>query len=95
VTALRELSARHGIVLVAGFNETSDQDKPYNSAVVIDRGALLTCYRKTHLWDREKLLFTPGDQPPPVVATTCSRAATAGRLQTGQRCPPWRSTGAG
>ena len=73
VTALRELSARHGIVLVAGFNETSGLDRPYNSAVVIDRGELLTCYRKTHLWDREKLLFTPGDQPPPVVATSVGR----------------------
>ena len=73
VTALRELSARHGVVLVAGFNETSGLDRPYNSAVVIDRGELLTCYRKTHLWDREKLLFTPGDQPPPVVATSVGR----------------------
>ena len=73
VTALRELSARHGVVLAAGFNETSGLDRPYNSAVVIDRGELLACYRKTHLWDREKLLFTPGDQPPPVVATSVGR----------------------
>lgn len=73
VTALRELSARHGVVLAAGFNETSGRDRPYNSAVVIDRGELLTCYRKTHLWDREKLLFTPGDHPPPVVTTSLGR----------------------
>jgi predicted amidohydrolase len=73
VTALRQLSAEHGIVLAAGFNETSGLDRPYNSAVVIDRGELLTCYRKTHLWGREKLLFTPGDQPPPVVETGVGR----------------------
>ncbi len=73
VTALRELSARHGIVLAAGFNETSGLDRPYNSAVVIDRGEVLACYRKTHLWDRELLLFTPGDQPPPIVATSVGR----------------------
>ena len=73
VTALRELSARHGVVLVAGFNETSGQDRPYNSAVVIDRGELPTGYRKTHPGDREKLLFTPGDQPPPVVSTSVGR----------------------
>ena len=73
VTALQELAARHKIVLVAGFNETSGLDRPYNSAVVIDRGELVTWYRKTHLWDREKLLFTPGDQPPPVVATSVGR----------------------
>ena len=74
VTALRELSGRHGMVLAAGFNEASSLDRPYNSAVVIDRGELLACYRKTHLWDREKLLFTPGDRPPPVVATSIGRA---------------------
>ena len=73
VTALRKLSAEHGIVLVAGFNETSGRDRPYNSAVVVDRGELLMCYRKTHLWDREKLLFTPGDQPPQVVQTSVGR----------------------
>jgi predicted amidohydrolase len=73
VTALQELSADHGIVLAAGFNETSGLARPYNSAVVLDRGTLLTCYRKTHLWDREKLLFTPGDQPPPVVQTSVGR----------------------
>jgi 5-aminopentanamidase len=73
VTALRELSDKHGIVLAAGFNETSGLDRPYNSAVMIDRGELLTCYRKTHLWDREKLLFTAGDQPPPLVDTSVGR----------------------
>ncbi|HLL63750.1 MAG TPA: nitrilase-related carbon-nitrogen hydrolase [Propionibacteriaceae bacterium] len=73
VTALRELSAEHGIVLAAGFNETSGLDRPYNSAVVLDRGELLTCYRKTHLWDREKLLFTPGHQPPPLVDSSVGR----------------------
>ena len=73
VTALQELSAEHGVVLAAGFNETSGLARPYNSAVVIDRGELLTCYRKTHLWDREKLLFIPGDQPPPVLQTSVGR----------------------
>lgn len=73
VTALRELSARHGVVLVAGFAETSGLDRPYNSAVLLDRGNLLACYRKTHLWDREKVLFTPGSEAPPVVATRVGR----------------------
>jgi 5-aminopentanamidase len=73
VTALRELSARHGVVLVAGFCETSGLDRPYNSAVLVDRGDLLACYRKTHLWDREKLLFTPGADAPPVVGTNMGR----------------------
>ena len=77
VRGLQELSARHRCVLVAGINETSEQDRPYNSAVLIDRGDLLACYRKTHLWGREKELFTPGDEPPPVVATSVGRVGVA------------------
>lgn len=73
VSALRELSERHGCVLVAGFCEASGEDRPYNSAVLIDRGDLLACYRKTHLWDREKLLFTPGAETPPVFDTSAGR----------------------
>jgi predicted amidohydrolase len=73
VRGLQELSSRLGCVLVAGFCETSGLDRPYNSAVLIDRGALLACYRKTHLWDREKALFTPGTEAPPVVASSAGR----------------------
>jgi predicted amidohydrolase len=73
VRGLSELSDRHGCVLVSGFAETSGADRPYNSAVLIDRGAVLACYRKTHLWDREKLLFTPGAEAPPVVDTSVGR----------------------
>ena len=32
-------------------------------------GASRRDYRKTHLWDREKLIFTPGDALPPVIKT--------------------------
>ena len=56
-----------GPVVVAGFAEHAGE-RLYNSAVLLD-GAARTVYRKTHLWDREKLFFTPGSQPPPVVAT--------------------------
>jgi predicted amidohydrolase len=73
VNRLRQLSDRHQVVLVAGFCETSGLDWPHNSAVVIDRGTLAACYRKTHLWDREKLLFTPGSEAPPVVSTSVGR----------------------
>jgi predicted amidohydrolase len=30
-------------------------------------------YRKVHLWDREQLVFAPGDGPPPVVETRHGR----------------------
>lgn len=56
-------------LLVGGFCELGADGCLYNSAVVIDGGAVIAHYRKTHLWDREKFLFTPGDRLPPVLAT--------------------------
>ena len=75
VTLVRELSQRHGLVIVAGFCETSGRARPYNSAVVVDSGELRSVYRKTHLWDFEKELFTPGDVLPPVVTTRVGTVA--------------------
>jgi 5-aminopentanamidase len=75
VRLLRQLSAEHGLVLVAGWCEESGLDRPYNSAVLIEHGKLRAVYRKIHLWDREKLIFTPGAEPPPVVATALGAVA--------------------
>ena len=47
----------------------------YNTAVPIDAGGPPVFYRKTHLWDTEKLFFTPGDEPPPVLDTHVGRIA--------------------
>lgn len=69
ITLLRELSDAHRLMIIAGWCESSEGERPYNSAVVVDLGELLVNYRKTHLWDREKLVFAVGDEPPPVVAT--------------------------
>ena len=45
-----------------------------NTIVVLGPdGALLARYRKLHLWGREKLVFAPGDEPPPVVETPVGR----------------------
>ena len=73
VEGLATLSDRHGIVLVAGFCEVSGLERPYNSAVLLDRGALAGHYRKTHLWDSEKLLFCAGPEPPRVHSTSLGR----------------------
>jgi predicted amidohydrolase len=54
-------------VVVAGFAEAAD-GRLYDSALLLHRGSR-TVYRKTHLWNREKLIFTPGEEPAPVVAT--------------------------
>ena len=70
-----ELSDTYDLVLVAGFCETSGLAKPYNSAVVVDHGTVLAVYRKTHLWDFERELFTPGDVLPPVVPTSVGTVA--------------------
>ncbi len=75
VEFFRAVSRQHGVVVVAGFCEVSGLDKPYNSAVVVDGGELAAVYRKTHLWDKEKLHFTPGDVLPPVVPTRVGAVA--------------------
>jgi predicted amidohydrolase len=56
-------------VVVGGFCEIGDDGNLYNSAVMVDANGVLAHYRKTHLWDREKLIFTRGDALPPVVKT--------------------------
>jgi predicted amidohydrolase len=60
-------AARTGALVVAGFCERGAGGHLYNSAAVVDGSGLLAVYRKAHLWDREKLVFTPGDRPPPVL----------------------------
>ncbi|MDI5979969.1 nitrilase-related carbon-nitrogen hydrolase [Amycolatopsis magusensis] len=56
-------------VVVGGFAELGDDGELYNSAAMVDASGVLAVYRKTHLWDREKLLFRPGDSAPPIVHT--------------------------
>ena len=68
-----QAAAGAGRVVVAGFCERAADGLVYNSAVVLDGLGARTFYRKTHLWDREKLIFTPGVEPPPVVETSVGR----------------------
>ena len=56
-------------IVIGGFCEQGEDGKLYNSAVMVDADGVVAHYRKTHLWDREKLIFTPGDTLPPVVKT--------------------------
>ncbi len=69
-------AARHGLVLAAGFCERGEDGRTYNSAALIDPTGLRAVYRKLHLWDREKLWFTPGGTLPPVLDTPAGRVAT-------------------
>lgn len=56
-------------IVIGGFCELGDDARLYNSAVMVDADGVIARYRKTHLWDREKLIFTRGDILPPVVET--------------------------
>jgi 5-aminopentanamidase len=61
------LAAEHQLVIVGGFCERGADGRLFNSAAVVDASGTRAVYRKAHLWDKEKLVFTPGDAPPPVV----------------------------
>jgi len=63
----QELAGRHRTVIAGGFCELGNDGRLYNSAAVVDASGMLAVYRKAHLWDAEKLVFTPGGAPPPLV----------------------------
>jgi predicted amidohydrolase len=52
-----------GAILVAGFAE-EDQGIIYNSAMMVAGDKLIGIYRKIHLFNREKLWFSPGNRQP-------------------------------
>ena len=62
-----------GAVVVGGFAELGEDGLVYNSAAVVDRSGVTGVYRKVHLWDREKLWFAPGGEPPRVFDTSAGR----------------------
>ncbi len=63
------IAAAGDAVVIGGFPESGTDGLLYNSAVMLDGSGVLGFYRKSHLWDREKLVFTPGAAVPEVVAT--------------------------
>lgn len=63
----RSLAAGHDLIIAGGFCELGQDGKLYNSAAIVDASGTRAVYRKAHLWDAEKKVFTPGDCAPPVV----------------------------
>ncbi len=59
---MEERSEESGIHVVGGLLER-EGDALYNSAVLVGPETFGR-YRKTHLWDREKLLYEPGEELP-------------------------------
>jgi predicted amidohydrolase len=71
----RDLAARHHTVIVGGFCELGPGGRLYNSAALVDASGVRAVYRKAHLWDAEKLVFTPGGGAPPVVDLPAGRVS--------------------
>src|ERR1700704_3890559 len=69
-------AASGGMTVVAGFCESAS-DGVYNSCVLIDQSGVRAIYRKGHLWDREKLLFSPGAAAPLLFDTSFGVIAMA------------------
>jgi len=56
----KRFSKDTGISVAYGFNEKYE-GKYYNSSILINSDGTFKIYRKTHLFFREKLFFTPGN----------------------------------
>lgn len=61
VTTMADKAAEIGCYFCGGFPER-EGDNLFNSAFVVGPEGLLGVYRKTHLFDREKELYTPGSR---------------------------------
>ncbi|MBM4403870.1 MAG: beta-ureidopropionase [Candidatus Cloacimonetes bacterium] len=62
ISEMAEFCADKDCSVVFGFAERS-ADQVFNSSVLINPDGSIHIYRKIHLFSREKLLFSPGDQP--------------------------------
>ena len=71
----RALAVAHQAVIVGGFCELGGDGRLYNSAAVVEASGTRAVYRKAHLWDKEKLVFTPGDGQPALVDLDFGRVA--------------------
>jgi predicted amidohydrolase len=72
IRAWQELCAAQRGYIAAGFAEL-DGDRLFNSAVLVGPDGVVLHYRKLHLFDEEKAIFTPGDRGLPVAMTPIGR----------------------
>jgi predicted amidohydrolase len=59
-SAWAEVARSRGAWICGGLTEV-DEGRLYNSAVLVGPDGYVGRYRKTHLWDEEKLFFEPGN----------------------------------
>ncbi|GAA3732005.1 nitrilase-related carbon-nitrogen hydrolase [Streptomyces tremellae] len=68
VTGLAEATRGTDTAVVVGIHEPSDDGRVFNTLVVLRGGALVTVYRKLHLYDafgdRESAHVRPAEEPP-------------------------------
>lgn len=67
-----EFARTHQVYLVAGLAER-EGTRLFDSAVLLGPDGFIGKYRKAHLWNQEKLWFTPGDLGFPVFDTPIGR----------------------
>lgn len=67
-----QLAAERDLYIVSGITEADGVDL-YDTAVLIGPEGYIGRYRKTHLWNREKLVFEPGNEGYPVFRTPIGR----------------------
>ncbi|MBE8592204.1 nitrilase family protein [Pseudomonas sp. MAFF 301449] len=72
VKAWVDFACKHQVYLVAGLNEV-DEMQLFNTAVLLGPNGMIGKYRKAHLWNLEKLWFTPGNTGFPVFDTPIGR----------------------
>lgn len=58
---MKKLAKKNNLTIIFGLAEKKAR-KFYNSAVLVTPKGKIFSYQKTHLFDREKLFFTPGDR---------------------------------
>ena len=61
VGEMKKLAKQKNLNLIFGLAEKKNR-KLYNSAILVTAKGKVVSYQKTHLFDREKLFFTPGDR---------------------------------
>jgi omega-amidase len=74
---ISQLASEHGMVLIGSLPETAD-NRIFNTAYVVDRGEVIGCYRKLHMFSTmgEDRFLSPGDRTL-VISTSLGRLGVA------------------
>lgn len=76
---LQQVCSDRNCCIVSGICEKISK-KFYNSAILVHPDSHIDTYRKIHLFNEEKLWFSPGDRPPEVFTVDLRRVQTESQL---------------